>query len=211
MSAPAGDPAEFWEGFYAAADRVWTGRVNAALADVAAGLPPGRALDLGCGEGGDAIWLAGRGWRVTGVDVSATAVARGRAAARAAGLPDDAVDLVVADLATWAPQGSFDLVTASFLQSPVDLPRAVVLRRAAGWVAPGGHLLVVGHAGPPSWAGPEHATAHAFADPAGDLADLAPDPAGWSVEVAEVRERAVTAPDGTAGTVPDGVLLLSRR
>ena len=85
--------AEFWEARYADADRIWSGRVNRAVADVAAGLEPGRALDLGCGEGGDAVWLARHGWAVTGVDLSPTAVARGRRAAAEAGVPDGALRL----------------------------------------------------------------------------------------------------------------------
>jgi len=66
---------------------VWSGRVNAVVSEVASTLVPGDALDLGCGEGGDAIWLAGHGWRVTAVDVSQTAVARARVAGQATGIP----------------------------------------------------------------------------------------------------------------------------
>lgn len=67
---------EAWEERYTASERIWSGRVNAVLAEIAAGLEPGAALDLGCGEGADVIWLAERGWRAAGVDVSATAVQR---------------------------------------------------------------------------------------------------------------------------------------
>ena len=72
------DLAGFWEERYASADAVWSGRVNATLAEVVSTLAVGRALDLGCGEGGDAIWLAQQGWQVTAVDVSPTAIARCR-------------------------------------------------------------------------------------------------------------------------------------
>ena len=79
-------PIDFWEQRYAGAERVWSGRVNATLAAIAGGLEPGRALDLGCGEGGDVIWLAENGWHATGVDLSPTAIDRARTAASARGL-----------------------------------------------------------------------------------------------------------------------------
>lgn len=150
---PADDvvPAAFWEDRYAGTGRVWSGRPNATLADVVAGLAPGRALDLGCGEGGDVVWLARQGWAATGLDISPTAVRRAREAAAAAGLPPERARFEVADLEAWTGQEPYDLVTGSFFQSPVALDRADVLRRAAGLVAPGGHLLVLSHAAPPPW------------------------------------------------------------
>lgn len=205
-------PAAFWEARYAGTERAWSGRVNAVLADAAADLAPGRAIDLGCGEGGDAIWLALRGWTVTGVDLSPTAVERGRAAAEAAGVPADRIRFIAADLASWTPSEPADLVTASFLHSwPVPIPREAILRRAAGFTAPGGRLLVTAHAGAPSWSDPEHVREHPFATPEEDLRALALDPADWTVELAELRERAVEGPDGEAGSVPDGVVLARRR
>ncbi len=202
--------AAFWEARYAHADRVWSGRVNGVLADVAGRLEPGRALDLGCGEGGDAVWLAARGWRVTGVDLSPTALERGRRAAAAAGIGEDALRLEAADLATWRTSERFDLVSASFLQSPAPLPREDILRRASGFVAPGGHLLVVAHAAAPSWAEAALAHAHPFPTPEGDLAALALEAAGWETVVCETREREATAPDGTPGTLLDSVVLVRR-
>src|SRR3954466_97215 len=80
--------AEFWEGFYLARPEVWSGRVNPVLAQEAADLVPGTALDLGCGEGGDALWLAQRGWNVTAIDVSATALQRAASHADAQGVGD---------------------------------------------------------------------------------------------------------------------------
>ncbi|GAB3171493.1 class I SAM-dependent methyltransferase [Myceligenerans halotolerans] len=201
---------EFWEDRYAGTDRVWSGRVNQVLTDVAGESAPGRALDLGCGEGGDAVWLARQGWTVTGVDLSPTAVTRGRAAAAAACLPPDRFRLVAADLATWTTEESYDLVTASFLQSwPVEIPRAEILRRATSFVAPGGRLLVVAHAAAPSWAPPEMVQGYPFPSPDGDLAALALD-AGWTVLAAETRKRATTSPDGGPATLLDGVVLVRR-
>lgn len=210
MSEPT-NPAEFWEARYAESDRVWSGHVNQALADVVDGLTPGRALDMGCGEGGDAVWLAERGWRVTGVDLSSTAVARGRAAASTAGLSEDRIELFAADLASWEPDGLYDLVTASFLHSwPVLIPREEILRRAAGFVAPGGHLLVVAHAAAPPWASPEMIASNRFPSPRSDLDALALDPADWTVLTAETRERPATGPDAHPAMLLDGVVLARR-
>src|SRR5262245_39780416 len=114
--------AQFWEARYADAGQVWSGRPNVTVVDVVTGLPAGRALDLGCGEGGDAIGLAQHGWRVTGIDISPTAVARGADAAAAAGIPADRIRWETHDLATWTGDGSYDLVTATFLHSPVEIP-----------------------------------------------------------------------------------------
>ncbi|MBE1877726.1 class I SAM-dependent methyltransferase [Myceligenerans pegani] len=210
MSSDTTSPAQFWEDRYAGADKVWSGRVNQVVADVAGELPPGRALDLGCGEGGDAVWLARQGWAVTGVDLSPTAVARGRAAAAAACIPPDRLELLAADLATWTTERRYDLVTASFLQSwPVEIPRPDILRRAASFVAPGGRLLVLAHAAAPSWAPPEMVDGYPFPSPEGDLAALALGDA-WTVLAAETRERATTSPDGEPATLLDSVVLVRR-
>ncbi|WP_258934322.1 methyltransferase domain-containing protein [Nesterenkonia pannonica] len=128
-------PAEHWEKRYAESDRVWSGRVNPTR--VARGGPgPGRALDLGCGEGGDVLWLAQRGWRATGIDISATAVARAEAHAEEAGLPQGQAEFVAAELPQGIPDEPFDLITASFLQSTVELDRQGILEAAAARVAP---------------------------------------------------------------------------
>jgi len=207
--APA-DPAAYWEQRYAGGDRVWSGRVNAVLADVAAALEPGIALDLGSGEGGDAVWLAEHGWIVTAVDISPTATARGAAAARDRGL-EDRIGFVVADLNDFGTDTRYDLVAASFLHSPVTLDRVAVLRRAAGFVAAGGHLLITTHAAAPPWAGDLHAHHAELLPPDEDLARLALDPRSWDTVLCEIRRREATAPDGTAAALDDGVILLRRR
>jgi len=122
---------EHWEQHYGERERVWSGRVNVQFADVAADLPPGRALDLGCGEGADAVWLAEHGWRAAGIDISTTAIERARRAARAAGLDPTQASFTAADLSALEPEHQYDLVTASFFHSPVELPRAAILSRAA--------------------------------------------------------------------------------
>jgi SAM-dependent methyltransferase len=120
----------------------WSGRPNGRLVAEAAGLAPGRALDVGCGEGADAIWLARSGWTVTAIDVSDVAVSRARAAAELVGA---AVEWICGDaLRTPFPAGSFDLVS---LQYPA-LPRAAgeaAVRALLGAVRPGGLLLAVYH------------------------------------------------------------------
>ncbi len=208
MSDDVISPTDFWEDRYASSERVWSGRVNDALVQVVSGLAPGRALDLGCGEGGDVIWLAQRGWEATGVDISETATRRAAAAARQDGLPEDRVHFVAADLATWVPTDAYDLVTASFLQSPVHLPREEILRRAAAHVTPGGRLLVIAHAKMPPWA---DARAHHHDDlptPAEEVAALRLDT--WTVEAAEVRPRQATGPDGSSVVLEDTVVCLRR-
>ncbi|GAA4737378.1 class I SAM-dependent methyltransferase [Modestobacter marinus] len=196
---------EFWESFYAARERVWSGRPNVALVDVVGPLTPGTALDLGCAEGADSVWLAAHGWTVTGVDLSATALARAATHAAEAGV---ALDLQVHDLAQSFPDGRFDLVSACFLQSPVEFPRTRVLRRAAGAVAPGG-LLLVEHGSAPSWswAPPDLV----FPTPEQALAELDLDPAEWTTERLGAPEREATGPNGETGVLTDIVLALRRR
>lgn len=207
------DPVAFWDDLYGEKDQIWSGRVNPSLADVVGTLDPGRALDLGSGEGGDALWLAEQGWAVTGVDISTTAVRRAQGAAAAAGLDDARVRFVAADLSA-APDvvgSGYDLVTACFFHSPVALDRTAILRRAADLLSTGGHLLLVTHAAAPPWADPEKVAHHTFLTPAQEVDELALDPDGWEVVLCEVRSRAATGPDGEPGTLDDGVVLVRRR
>lgn len=197
-----------WEARYAETARTWSGRVNTTLADVVGPLEPGSVLDVGCGEGGDAVWLAERGWRVTATDVSATAVARARDAAQGRSL---GIDFVAADAEQELPAGEFDLVTASFLHSwDADFPRFDILRAAADRVAPGGHLLVVSHAAPPSWVHELPAGAPPMLAPADELTLLGLEPALWTPVLVETRSRPAQGPDGAHGEHTDGVLLFRR-
>jgi SAM-dependent methyltransferase len=196
-----------WEERYAAEDRFWSGRVNAAVAAIVAGLEPGTALDVGSGEGGDVVWLAEQGWQATGVDVSPTAARRAAELATTRGVE---ARFLVGDGAR-SVEGQYDLVLASFLHSwESDFPRIRMLRDAAGRVAPGGRLLIVSHAAPPPWARelPEHLPI--MRAPTEELALLDLDPETWRPEVVEVRPREVTAPDGTPAQLDDGILLIRR-
>lgn len=204
------DPAEYWEERYAGAEPVWSGRVNTQVAAIAAEFRPGRALDLGCGEGADAIWLAERGWQTTGVDIADTALQRAARAASERGLDPDLVRWLHADLATWTPDGRYDLITASFMQSPLDFPRADVLRRAVAAVAGGGHLLVVAHAAPPPWAKGLDPGTHHFLSPEQEVVELALDDQEYTVVVAEERTRPATGPDGEEAELTDTVVLVRR-
>lgn len=198
---------EVWEEHYGAKPRVWSGRVNARLAEIAADLPGGRALDLGCGEGADAIWLAEHGWTVTAVDVSATALERGRAAARERGV-GQRIEFVEHDLDGSFPAGAFDLVSAQFLHSPVEKDRVAILRRAAAAVAPGGTLLIVDHAAAPPWASRMHD--HVFPSADAVLAGLDLDGAQWQpVQVGSV-DREVAGPDGQPAVLTDNVIRIRR-
>ena len=209
MAEPTPGAGEFWERFYRDGERAWSGRVSPRLAETAAALTPGRALDLGCGEGADAVWLAEHGWRVSAVDVSATALARARAAAEQHGVAAH-IDFSCADLPAGFPDGRYDLVSAQFLHSPARLDRDEVLRRAAAAVAPGGLLLIVGHAAPPPWAPPQ-AHRQPFPDVAATLGALGADEQHWDRVRAEEADRAATGPDGQAVTLTDIVIALWRR
>ncbi len=131
-----------WDRRYAGTELLWTAEPNRFVVAELADLRPGRALDLGAGEGRNAVWLAGRGWKVTAVDFSAVGLEKGRRLATARGA---AVDWVRADVLSYRPDAqSFQLVLVAYLQlRAAELDS--VLRQAVTALAPGGVLLVVGH------------------------------------------------------------------
>ncbi|WP_017792376.1 class I SAM-dependent methyltransferase [Leucobacter salsicius] len=222
---PHEDPTTFWERRYSESDRIWSGHVNESLAAVTADLAPGRSLDLGCGEGGDVLWFAERGWQATGIDLSATAVDRAVAEAADRGLSN--ARFVAADLGEWIERGAeidgsdqpFDLITASFMLSPVELPRQRILQAALTRLAPGGRLVVLTHvAPPPSMENNHHFD---FLSPSGELELLGlglsaevREVDGWVVEVAEVREREgvreAAGQDGHPHHLEDTVVVVRR-
>ncbi|MFE1555375.1 class I SAM-dependent methyltransferase [Streptomyces sp. NPDC058734] len=205
---PDGASEGWWDARYRESDRIWSGRANEVLVREASGLTPGSALDLGCGEGADAVWLARQGWRVTGTDISGVALARAAGHAADAGL-GNRVDWQRHDLADSFPDGEFDLVSACFLHSYGDFPRERILRTAASAVAPGGILLIAGHAGGPSWDPDAHADIR-FPTPDEVLADLELPEGAWEVLLSAEHEQALTAPDGRPGTRRDNALKLRR-
>lgn len=131
-----------WDARYAVSDLVWGGEPNRFVVEAFTGLQTGRVLDVATGEGRNAIWLAGLGWRVTAVDFSPVAIGRGRELAAARGV---GVDWVVADVCDYQPEvGGFDAVLVAYLHL-VAAERAAVLASAVRALAPGGRVVVVGH------------------------------------------------------------------
>ena len=212
------EPRAFWEARYGERERIWSGAANRALVDVVSPLKPGSALDLGCGEGGDSLWLAEAGWQVTGADISATALERAAVQAHSRGLGAEAVSWLQVDLGEDFPPGTYDLVSACFLASPVQLKRGKVLRRAADAVTAGGTLLIVSHAAMPPGArhrhGPDEApSSHGpgdFPTPAEELELLGLDEDRWTVVTAEVRPRQATGPEGAVVDLEDTVIVARR-
>ncbi|MFE4544759.1 SAM-dependent methyltransferase [Arthrobacter sp. NPDC056727] len=219
--------ARHWDEMYRSRPRVWSGLPNPQLVAEAAGLEPGTALDLGCGEGADALWLAEQGWTVTAVDVSAVALERAaqHAADSAAGRR---ITWLQRDLDAWAPEEQFDLVSAQFLHS-TEAPWQRPHRVAAEAVRPGGTLLIVGHHpdGLPPWRSigeSSHADGHSHSDEdsashtgPGMLftaeqaaAELGIAPPAWRLDVAASRERNATGPDGQSAVLADAVLRATR-
>ncbi len=209
-SSPAGyvgDPAvqAEWDSRYADRQQLWSGRPNGALVAEVADLEPGRVLDVGCGEGADAVWLARGGWDVTGLEVSGVALERAARHARDAGL---AVRWVHAGLAeAGLPPASFELVSAQY-PALLRTPDGAAERALLAAVAPGGVLLIVHHAGMDT---------HQPDDSGFDPADYvwpsmvaARFDDDWEVEVDEQRPRVV--PEGGAGAHhTDDLVLRARR
>jgi SAM-dependent methyltransferase len=203
-----GDAAQFWDQHYRGRDQPWSGNPNAFLVALVAQRPPGSALELGCGDGGDAIWLAGQGWRVTGVDIATSALQRAAERASAAGVADRTT-WERHDLAQTFPAGSFDLVAALYLHTPFDFPRARVLQSAARAVAVGGHLLLVEHASIAPWSWNRDRDTR-FPTPEEILASLELDLARWQIERLAAPERQATGPGGQVATVTDNIVTLRR-
>jgi SAM-dependent methyltransferase len=183
---------EDWNARYAQKELLWTAQPNRLFAAEVEGIEPGRALDVACGEGRNAVWLAELGWQVTGIDFSDVALGTAAELARARGVE---VEWVAADVLVHEPApGAFDLVAVLYLQLPHDeLARA--LRRAARAVAPGGALIVLGHDTrnlTDGYGGPrDPSVLFTPADVVASLDDLV-------VERAETVERTVTLDDGDA-------------
>lgn len=184
---------EDWNSRYAGAELVWTATPNRFLVAETAELPAGRALDLACGEGRNAVWLAARGWRVTGVDFSEVALEKARKLAEAGGVDGD---WIAGDLRHYRPEPrAFDLAILFYLQVPADERRTAV-RAAAEAVAPGGTLLLVAHDSAnlaEGFGGPRDPAVLYTADDV--VADL--DGTGLRIEKAERVERSVETETGT--------------
>ncbi len=217
MSSPPGSRPEppktneeFWDNRYRSADQVWSGRPNVYLVSDLGEVPPGRALDVGAGEGADAIWLAERGWMVTAADVSSVALERGRQQAEARG--DD-----IAGRITWMhldvltdplPDGPFDLISVQFMHLPPE-DRTPLFRRCIDAVAPGGWLQIVAHHPSDLDTSVRRPRAPELFYAADEIAELLDD--DWTVVAADARPRSATDPEGATVTVHDTVLVATRR
>ena len=138
------DAAE-WDARYATADLVWGAPPNATVVELVTALHPGRALDLACGEGRNAIWLATRGWMVTAIDFSQVAIDKGRTvASRSPRSVRDRIEWVTADATTIEPDAEYTLILLAYLHLPAD-ERRTVLRRAIRGLTEAGLLIVLGH------------------------------------------------------------------
>jgi SAM-dependent methyltransferase len=200
-----------WEERYQSKPAIWSGNPNVQLVAEASDLKPGRALDVGSGEGADAVWLAARGWQVTGIDIAQTALDRAAAHADAAG-PE------VAERISWhqvdlrhdaVPAGPYDLVSVHFMHLPVA-ERTALYARLADAVAVGGTLLIVGHHPSDLRSGAHRPHFPDMMFTAEQLAaDL--DPADWDVLVTDTRPRTATGHEGETVTINDAVLVARRR
>jgi 2-polyprenyl-3-methyl-5-hydroxy-6-metoxy-1,4-benzoquinol methylase len=178
-------PAEDWDERYSG-ERVWSGNPNEALVAEVTELSTGRALDVGCGEGADSVWLAGQGWHVTALDISPKAVERTEAMAADAGVQVEGVAAGLLDASL--PDASYDLVSALY-PALLHTPTGEAEHRLLDLVAPGGTLLVVHHADIDR----EQALQHGC-DPddylsPDDVRALAIERGGWNVVADERRER----------------------
>ena len=199
-----------WDERYSSHDALWSGSPNVHLVSETDGLTPGSALDVGCGEGADAIWLAERGWHVTAIDLSGVALRRGAARAEQMGANVvERIEWVHADLITWDPGSAhYDLVSTQYLHLPSAL-RAVLFDRLAAAVAPGGTLLIVGHH-------PSDLQTTMPRPPEPDLFftgdDIAArlDPGDWAVDTNAAPGRDTTDPEGRTVTIHDTVLRARR-
>jgi SAM-dependent methyltransferase len=201
---------EFWDERYRSSPHVWSGNPNPQLVTEIANLVPGWALDVGCGEGADAIWLAQRGWIVVATDISGVALERAAqhvqksdptAAAR--------IEWRQADLLISAPEPeSFDLVSAQFMQLPPEL-RTPLFAALVASVRAGGTLLVVGHHPSDLATGVPRPPMRELFYTADDVARLLD--SSWTVVVNEARPRLATTPEGAEATIHDAVLMATRQ
>jgi SAM-dependent methyltransferase len=203
------DSAAFWETHYQGLDAHWGTSPNTILASLLTdlALTPGTALDLGCGHGGDTLWLARLGWEVTAVDIAPTALERVAAGAEASG----ATDLVhpqLHDLALDFPVGRFGLISAAYFHTPIDIPRDKILQQAAQAVAPDGLLVVIEHASVAPWSWQADHDVR-FPSPRETLESLRLDD-GWHVERCHAPQRGASGPQGQSATVTDNVIAVRR-
>lgn len=210
---------QIWQGDRA--ESMGTGQANPHLVSEINDLTPGTALEAGCGAGAEAIWLATRGWQVTGADIAAAALARAAERAAASGVADR-LQWVEADLSVWDPGVQYDLVTTHYAHPAI--PQLDFYSRLASWVATGGTLLIVGHLHRDTADGNHHGHGAAY-DQLPDGDDRPPasasattatitqrlDPAEWDVVTAAESHRTVPRGGAHETTLHDVVVRATRR
>ncbi|WP_132992917.1 class I SAM-dependent methyltransferase [Gordonia zhaorongruii] len=210
---------EYWDQIWGGerAQSMGSGAANPHLVREVGDLTPGTALEAGCGAGAEAIWLATRGWQVTGADIAAGALDRAAERAADAGV-GDRVEWVRADLSTWEPGIGYGLVTTHYAHPAI--PQLEFYDRIAGWVAPGGTLLIVGHlhqSGHGSGGGHGHGHGHNADGPPESASATAVtiterlDRDRWEVVTAEESHRTMPGPGGKETTIHDVVVRAIRR
>jgi SAM-dependent methyltransferase len=200
----------FWDELYRSHPALWSGKPNPHLVAEAGGLGPGIALDIGAGEGADAIWLAGRGWRVTAVDLSGVALERAAAHAAGSGAEiAERIEWLHEDVTSWDPgPARYDLVSAQYLHLPAA-PRQALFTRLAAAVAVNGTLLIVGHhPADLQTTMPRPQMPELFFT--GDDIAVSLDPGEWEIVTNAAPARHATDPDGHAVTIHDTVLRARR-
>ncbi len=200
---------EFWDERYRSAPALWSGNPNPHLVAEAASLAAGSALEVGCGEGADAIWLAQLGWTVTAVDISSVALERAHAHADALH-PEIGARITwrQTDLTDWTPPpSSFDLVSVQFMHLPSAL-RIPIYQGLADAVAPGGMLLIVAHHPSDMETTIPRPPVPDWFFTADELADELD--GGWSILALDARPRSAVDPAGEQVTIHDTVLIARR-
>lgn len=201
---------QYWDDLYLNNRASWLGRANATLIKYAQKIDTStepRALDLGCSTGGDAVWLAKHGWNVVAVDVSGVALERAKALAKKNNV-QERIAFERHDLSESLPSGEFELVSAYFLHSPVELTREQILKKAASVVAPNGILLIVDHASKPPWSKRRHSKVFVTAEET--YKNIGLDETEWQVITLGTFNREATGPDGQRAIVKDNVIHLKR-
>ncbi|MCL9674463.1 class I SAM-dependent methyltransferase [Citrobacter sp. MNAZ 1397] len=200
-------PVEFWESHYDAMSPRSNGIPGKILVRFVDSLAPASALELGCGRGDDAVWLAKKGWQVTAVDLSYRALEYAAANAQRSGVSKQLV-FAQYDLTYSFPAGRYDLIVASFLESPLSFDRFTIFRTALTHVAPGGMLLITSHAKPPSWS---QQADRPFQSAKEAIVALEPLSAEWEILFCDDVARIMRGPDGQEGEVSDSVIALRRK
>lgn len=203
------ESAAYWDEKYAARDDTWDAEPNPRLPGFVVGLTPGHALEIGCGEGSDAVWLAARGWTVEAVDLSQVALDRGRDAAETRGL-GGAITWRQADVLAWAPDvASYDFVISHFVHFPWP-EQADYLRNLARAVRPGGRLVVVGHDPSDLATGLRRPPTPGLLHTAEAVAGLL-QPAEWAFTTCGALPRTARTPEGRIVPIHDATVVATRR